>query len=668
MDLPSHLLLLLGGLVETRRFFEGPALDIVAAHGVSEPHRDRALAAIWTMQLLVERDWSLATREFVRRLASSTPAVDTESEEPSAALLALRVDLMEALVAAIPMSLCLPGASHTVRQTVVAWMSAHVPVAIWSRAHGEAPPPSTRWPSSRLALVTPSLSGLVRSVTRLDFCGTRSSTSRCRDEPLAGALARVLPQRHQINDLMRHVRLHSTDPLLWCTIVRFLGSTLLGLPPARTGCDESLDSASRELGAVSFARVCSAYALAFSDPGTFEIDLSTATLFFVALRMALVATVDTLPALRAALRTHLGWRTFEQRIAACSRVTSLAWFGATRDPMQCVLRAMRATRAHAGCVLQACARRPCLDVLLSAVRGVVEARLPGKSRRLGPLDSPPLGADAGDRLVAEVVARHHRGASESTLLGLLSTLCRVSPRAFEEFRASVEAAAASLRNTVHVLPQEVWLQQVLATEREWATVGGVVANPQAGAVVVCTGCDTVCSELLPVGGTALLLPARGSAAVVVDDELEVLLCPRNRGSSKTTACCSRPLAHVHLLGNRMQRRDCAVVVCVACATLTYLDPRAPHELRCSRCRALDSSKTRCEVCGLRTARSATSVRPLYDPNRPAPIRGFRLCSSCGPFFVKWVRKHGHESSLPSARELRGLADVSRVRRTLRRGF
>ena len=118
-----------------------------------------------------------------------------------AELLYFRIDALQVLVQAVQITSLSTSKvpTFTLRQTIVAWLTAHIPAYLYLQAKSQKLP-SSRYPTMRLSVGPHLLPDMSGAIQLLDFNNVFGSKS---DMPSAFAhiMSKALPRRCQIREL-----------------------------------------------------------------------------------------------------------------------------------------------------------------------------------------------------------------------------------------------------------------------------------------------------------------------------------------------------------------------------------------------------------------------------------------------------------------------------------
>ena len=271
-----------------------------------------------TVQLVFEPQWSVALGH-----AKGMTEFD---------LLHLRIDALQVLIQASVtdwfVGTTLELARYTWRQYLTMWLTAHVPLHIWYKAHPQSKQaPRVRHPSMRLSVgmqLLPDISGVIQSLDFNNVFGSKVVLASA----FAHIMSKALPRRCQIRELSRFLlNYFSSYPSLQLLFDRMLLLSFVGTYPV-----DPLSIKTHWIPPWDFETLVDFYSLFLlrndNETKTSDILLRhgdkdkltyTQTLFFCVIRELLLCQVQTMPALQEVLCDQPGWTDLDGSVSSTMR-------------------------------------------------------------------------------------------------------------------------------------------------------------------------------------------------------------------------------------------------------------------------------------------------------------------------------------------------------------
>ena len=348
-----------------------------STHCLAAERLDRVMVA----RLLTHAEWNKAQELF--------ESVSGEGGGPltgANALLHFRLDVIQMLLLMIPELYFVDNGTHCLQQLLVMWMTAHVPLSLFLRAHPQADNiPSSRLPHMRLAIgphVLPSR--MQHIVADLDFFNNVTILKSQYETCLVHIMSKALPKRCQIRELARFMKKYmGIHRALGPLFSRMVLLTLLDLYPIRTEQRERMHGGSFAAmtttkkkqtqtrvwhAPVQFELVATLYATFYLDTGAHTdnganlgllnmLDMSNnkaytaqcQAFFFFIIREFVVYQVRRLPALKATLNVFCNWQSFEVSVTENLRNLRVFWATHSRNQefnMETVMAMMKFAQSN----------------------------------------------------------------------------------------------------------------------------------------------------------------------------------------------------------------------------------------------------------------------------------------------------------------------------------
>jgi hypothetical protein len=657
-------------------------------------------------------------------------------------LLRFRVSSFETILAALPLVVFTRNCAFSVQQQVIMWMTAHVPMHIWLAAHqagGTAP--DTRHPVMKLGIGVHTLPHMASIVTDLDFYNFAPlRRAGLPTDYMHHIMSKALPRRCQIRELYRFICDYTKkNNSIAVLFERLLIISILSLYPQRTRLEDRIAgtvctraSSHTSLRFESVVSICAHFFQGAKTnkqshiPGISAIfgtnqDGAQSLMFFM-IQQLLVYQVQLIPAMRVNLSDGCRWNELSNSVDLTSRSLETIWkhsmpsnVAIVDAAVSSVSKSTKRLRFNADSphrsplcatvadILEVYKKQTtgCMKEDWAVVKSTLErVALPvepsmGVFDRLCPVDVHSPRAIA---LVHTMLRACHTNGDST--YRLLADLKKESIVAYYHTMHVLHTMHADLSVSVHKLPDVIWEKQVLATDRKWASVGGLRVNPQANTMIVCTGCHMPKVDYQPVTESATYATS-GCVFVTVDTDSHRMICSSYRAKSVATTdkitgtmaknvatlhCGKFALSRVHLIGNIVTIGAASYSVCTECACIMEIDmdgsgglcicSKCTHGARNSGCAGthgaqIDGGKksTQCGVCKSAATHKHTTMCCMYSSDAPTPLEWVRMCNRCNSSYTRlctYIKTHrgeqGCEYTYPfTVATLRSYGQVQRCR-------
>ena len=499
-------------------------------------------------------------------------------------LLTFRIEILELLLQVLPDACTLhkhrTHSVHTLKQRVLMWMTAHVPLHIHFKAGTDTvksrPSPQIRQPTMTLSVgvhLLPDMSGTVQNLDYNNMFGNKTNIQSA----FAHIMSKALPRRCQIRELSRflldYFKLYLPLQLLFD---RMLLLSLLGLYP-------SLHLSTTP--SWKFETVVQLYIL-FLLPNRNNTHIGSdllrhpelagckniQALFFCVIRELLKFQIQMIPALSATLKMVPGWDDFDWNVETCMQqmrlhlCANISSNGLEPSTISCIADYLFASLCKSR-INQKASRSltvtECMQKLLFQLQKVItvingsewpnillslqqykQADNQGSTGILSRIlqsSSHEIGSTLEVQSKTQVVALFrdiHANGMKNTHRQFVA-LKEGDILRFYRLYHEVANAVHKLATTVHPLPVHLWARQVLVLERAQRRYGVNQLLPHSNNLLLCQSCGSMkCSIDVSVKHTKKTQGQHttlGSVDVTVDDNAEVLYCSRPGGKGKKQA-------------------------------------------------------------------------------------------------------------------------------------
>ena len=506
--------------------------------------------------------------------------------------LRLRIDVLELLLQSLSCDFMVTThpklARFSLRQYMIMWMSAHVPLWLWHTTFSKdaddscATAPWIRSPSISKCFGVhwlPDMSAVTQNLDYNNLFGSKTDMPSA----LAHIMSKALPRRCQIRELSRFL-LHyfHVHPGLQLIFDRMLALSLLGLYPLEDCIRQQAVKTTSTTHAMPFsfttiASICVALTVSNTDSSVCLNALKSCNkkqtqalqaLFFYLIRELLMYQLQLLPGLKNVLRKQSLWFEFECTVHNHMQQTRQYlhiletegnYSGISLDTLNKLALYLQQTtcksRVNAN-QLRSMSIGETLSGLLVLVHKRME-RIDRPEWELNLLTFEEFLQDDRQKHTGLISRISHSSAhqpdssqwrhSQHLVHLIFCTVHKSGPKATEQliselhtsdahrfyrFHHEVLAASRQLNTGVYSMPQATWIKQILCIDKRWKAAGlestGSI-NLHCNAFIYCRGCGEIknsFSKNQDGSHRKKDIPTQGSVDVTVDDDKMLLMCSK----------------------------------------------------------------------------------------------------------------------------------------------